>query len=204
MLVVVFSTAAFGAGSRGKRLAVTGLLGLPHPVNIGLDYRLGDKLSLGVTAGIFAFNYNFGSDRYKIATQNVEGRIRFFPLGGAFFIGCAAGTQNVTGDTARVITSSGISVDVSAKGEISNMYIIPHIGWFRTAANGFTIGFEAGVYMPMGANSNISLTSTNPLIALVQSTAEYQSLQADATKFGNDVGSMTLPFLTILRIGWAF
>ena len=201
----IISSLSFGARPGGRKLVVTGLAGIPHPVNFGIDYKLTPKFSLGVTGGLISLNLKWSTgDQFKIGTQNIEGRMRFHPFGGVFFFGLAGGTQTVTGETSRSITASGITVDVTASGNISNTYLIPHLGWLYVAGSGFTLGFELGAYLPFNPNTTTSLSSTNPLFSLVTSTAEFQSLQSDIGKFGNDLGSKQLPFLTLLRIGWAF
>lgn len=203
ILSVVISTAGFGASTKTKKLAVTGLVTIPHVANLGVDYRLGSKISLGVTGGYVGVNFSSNGYPFSITTANIEGRLRLHPFSGAFFVGVGVGTRNMTAEAKGDVTSSGITVNVTGHCEISNGYIIPHLGWFRTAANGFTLGFEMGAYVPHSPNSAVTLTSDNPLIALVQSTQGYQDLQTSSQNFSNDMASKLLPYVA-LRLGWAF
>lgn len=204
LAAILCSNLLYAAGG-GKKMSVTGLLGVPHPVNVGLDYRLGSKVSVGLTGGLLNVNVKWSTgDSIKFGTQNFEGRFRFHPFAGTFYFGLAGGVQTITADAVRSVSASGISVAILGSAHVTSTYMVPHFGWMRVAASGFTIGFEAGVYVPFNAKTSVSLTSENPLIALVTSTSEYNNLQADITKVGNDIGNKVLPFVTVLRIGWSF
>lgn len=205
LLLLFFAAGASADSSSRKKMSMTALAGFPHPVNLGLDYRFANKWSAGLTGGYLGLSLNYSSSgKFNINTKNVEARLRFHPFSQAFFIGVAGGYQAVSGDTARTIAVSSVSVDATASASIKNYYVIPHIGWFNVTASGFTFGLEVGAYLPISAQSSVTITSPNPLVDSATTTPEYQKLQSDAQKFGDQVGSMTLPFLTALRLGWTF
>lgn len=150
-----------------------------------------------------AFNFpSYG--KFDISTQNYEGRLRYHPFSSGFFIGLSGGYHTVTGQTTRSISISSVTISATANAEIKGMYVVPHMGWFHVAQNGFTIGFELGGYIPLSSQTAVSISSSNPLVNAATATTDYQKLQADAEKVGNQIGGLSLPFLTLLRLGWSF
>lgn len=193
------------AAAKRKTFSSTLLLGFPHPTNLGLDYQFANKWSLGITGGYLGVQFNYpGLGMFRAETVNLEGRFRFFPFSRGFFVGVAGGYQRVSGETSRSLNYADYSISAAAIGRVKSYYVIPHLGWFSVGESGFTFGMEVGAYIPLSAETQVDITSSNPLISSLASTPEYRSLQNDAQSFGNQLGRFPLPFLTALRLGWSF
>ena len=61
-------------------------------------------------------------------------------------------------------------------------------------------GIDFGFQSPSGVSSTLSSNAD----ALVKATAEYQNLEADIRDQGKKLGEISIPTLTLFRLGYLF
>lgn len=189
------------SGSRGGGEHLFGLhasLGVPHPINFGLNYVVPNRLfSFEVSTGSFGITV---SD-VELKLQNTEFAARWHPFYGSFFVGALLGNQKITGKKTETVTSGMISQDVHAEVEVKSNYVTPQIGWmWGTDGGGFFAMIELGFQSPSGVKSEFS-SDVDPAL---QNTEEYAKLKKDVEDGGDKIGKSVLPQLALLKIGWLF
>ena len=186
------------AAESGHLFGLHGSLGLPHPINFGLNYVHSSR--------VWSAEFSTGSFRQtisdaKIGIDNTEIALRWHPFAGSFFVGALYGQQKVTASMTDDIVSGMITYNVTATGEVKSNYVTPHLGWmWGHDDGGFFATFELGYQSP--SNVKVSVTSDAPSAA--QALPEYQELEDDAQSDAEKYGKMSLPYLALLKIGWLF
>lgn len=209
LLLAVLIIASFGqsvqeASAKGFRIGPTVKFGLPHPVNLTLDAKVGDYFSAAVGGGYL--NFSISDIGFKISNYDLRGR--FHPFGGDFFIGSAIGKHSIGANKDATLTADSVSVDVNIDVEVEALYVTPQLGWLWIFDSGFTLGFELGWFVPLGASSTVTPTVKNSELATyldaAKQTTEYQDAESDLKDNLDRVGKTQLPYLTIFRIGFLF
>jgi hypothetical protein len=142
------------------------------------------------TADLFAFGAEYGVlpavsiDGVQTSMWSLAGDARWYPFRGAFFIGVRGGRQHVEADTTITVAPYGSAAESLA---LDSWFINPRLGFLWTSREGFTIGIEAGVQIPLAANTTTSL----PL-------AFVPGAQHTADTLGNS----WLPTVDLLRLGF--
>jgi hypothetical protein len=195
------SPAATGRG--GPRLGVLAGFGFPRPLALEGLVALGDRITLGVELGVLPPVQVAGATslgtmpsliRGQPATQvsmdgvradlwSVAGDCRWFPFGGAFYVGLRAGRQHVEGSTTIHMTHLGATPETLA---VDEWFVNPGVGLLWKPRGGLAFGMEAGLLVPLAPR----LTSTLPLALdpVVRSKA-YQ------------LGSTVIPTVDLVRLG---
>lgn len=169
-------------------------LGLPHPINYGLNYLH--------SSGLFSVEFSTGSfgatvSDVKAKIENTEIGLRWHPWASSFFVGALVGNQKISAEKTETI--QGYSA--TAKVDIKSTYFTPHLGWFWGAHNGgFFTSLEIGAQLPSGNTTDIS--SNAP--ANIQADPEYVKNEKDVREQSEKVGKSTFPYVTLLKIGWLF
>lgn len=171
--------------------------GFPTGLGFGLNY-----LSPAATWGLGA-EYSTFSAKTSSAPE-VKGNLtqmklaaRYHPWSGVFYAGVYAGTQT----TRLEATDTYAGQSITAKLELKNSFVTPHIGWQWLSDFGIMYSFELGAQM----NSNATLDFPDPTTnTLVTSDATYISdkkkIEDEAKKFG----SSTFPHVMLFRLGYMF
>jgi hypothetical protein len=188
-------------------VGVTGAMEFPHVLNLGLE-TLFNK-TVGVSLNYGSLRRNISST--DVAMDHADVRFRYHPWQSNFFFGLGVGQHRLKGEKtkdvkytlkgAETTTSTTVNVTLSSK------YALPHIGWFAVWDAGFTMGLDLGVMVPIAAKSDTDVTFTNlpaDAEAEIRNDADYQKLVSDAEDATASYGKKTLPFLTMLRVGWMF
>ncbi|MFO0671527.1 MAG: hypothetical protein U0235_18175 [Polyangiaceae bacterium] len=170
------------------RVGVLGGIGFPRPLSIEGMVKVKRTLGLGVEYSLMP----------KIAVSGVEATFnaiaadaRYFPFKGAFFIGLRAGHQRM--NATSTVTVASYSITESATAEAT--FINPRIGFLFTGKEGFTIGIDAGVQVPLSSSLTTTLPKNLPTQLQVDS-----SMSKVAGTFGNDV----TPTVDLLKVGMLF
>lgn len=189
------------------RIGVTGALEIPHIVNFGLDTLMFQKYGVSINRGSVTRNIN-GVD---VSMVHTDLRLRYHPWGGSFFGGVALGQHIMTGEKSKDIsvTSNGTTTKVSANVKLTAKanYIAPHIGWFAVWEPGFTMGMDLGWLVPVSPRTTVDDSYGNlPAGAeeALKNTAEYTKLRSDLDDSVQSYAKKSLPFLTMIRLGWMF
>ena len=177
-----------------SRLGFHVAAGFPHPATAGLDYlSASKKLGFSLIGG--QFQEKPKSD-VELSISSIELQFQYHPWATPFYVGLGAGNHVLKAD--KTVDVSGTTAKASV--EVNASYLTPQIGWIKTWDSGFTLGFKAGWLIPSGSTSDVS--SDAP--ASVQATAEYQSAAKDIKDQADKYGSSSLPYVTLLQLGWLF
>jgi opacity protein-like surface antigen len=173
-------------------------LAFPHPANIGVEGRFTDYLG-------FALDYGFlpqlSVSDASLKISSFDARVRVFPFGGSFFLGCSLGRQSINATKDVTTTVSGQSVTGNFALDISTTYAQPTIGWRWGGRKGIIFGIDFGYQMVLSSSSTPTITSSN---AAIETTDEYQSGVKKVTDLGDKVGSTSIPTFTAIHIGYLF
>lgn len=161
--------------------AFTGL-GFPRPIGIEGFIKIEKIIGLGV-------EYSFAPDLTisGVATQlnAVMGDFRVFPFENAFFIGMGVGHQHLSAQSTVAVaelggTTPGITVDA--------FLLNPRVGFLYTWGWGLTLGIDAGLQIPVAAQTHSTIPSG-------------VSFSPDPTGMANTFGRSILPTVDLLRLG---
>ena len=173
-------------------------LGLPHPYFGGLDYLSGNKMwSASLDAGAFGAKV----DNVTVSLTHYEAAVRFHPWAGSFFMGMAAGQQSLKAKSSDSTIVSGQTV--TAEANVTSTYYTPQLGWHWSWNSGFQLGFELGAQLSGSSKTDFSSNASSFGVTESNST-DYAKLAKDARDKGDQIGKATLPYLTLLRLGWLF
>ncbi len=200
-----------GGGLLGPvRVGPTFAIGFPHVITYGVDVLWEHLLSGGISTGktrITAFK------PLDASVSSLDVRLRWHPWLGSFFLGVAYGNQTIDASAAAqdlaVTLPGGVKRKVTASFEADarTTYWTPHLGWFTVYDFGLTLGFELGLQMPIKAHTSIDVELTGVSASeenLVKESPEYQKQKKDAKDALDRVATVSLPYITLLRIGWLF
>src|SRR6185436_589060 len=97
----------------------------------------------------------------NITVFNAEGRLRWHPFRGAFFIGSAFGYQKINADTSKdmpIGAPVNASVPLNIALQTSGAYIMPHFGWlWGFASRGFFMGLDLGAQIPINSKNSFDV-----------------------------------------------
>ncbi len=189
------------------RFGFTGALEIPHIINVGVDSLIYRKYGLSINYGNVSRNIN-GVD---VGMKHTDLRFRFHPFGGSFFGGVAVGQHTLIGEKKRDITltvnSQPVTVPAALKLTAKANYVAPHIGWFTIWGPGFTMGLDIGWLVPSGATAKSEATFANLPPGEEQAarnSPEFIKTQADLEDSAEAYAKKSMPFVTMLRVGWMF
>lgn len=196
-------------GSQGASL----LVGLPHPISLAWDVRSSPGVSWGGALGYFALPFPVsGYNAVTAGVSNLEGRLRWHPFSGSFFLGGILGFQSLFGKTDQNIdiTSPTLTVPMHLELKVTSLFLTPHLGWIwhlGSGNTGFTLGFELGAQLPASPKSELTAETTDPsmspYISVVKLTKAYQDINTKIDDIGNKLGKIAFPY-TALRLGYFF
>jgi hypothetical protein len=185
----------------------TGALAVPHIINTGFETLTYKKYGASLNYGNISRNIN-GVD---VGLKHYDVRLRYHPWSSSFFAGVALGKHMITGQKSKDInvTYNGTKSNVPTKLKVtaSANYIAPHIGWFVVWEPGFTMGLDLGWMIPSGATSKAEATFANlpdGAESAIRATPEFTSATSDVEKASDDYVKKSIPFISMIRIGWMF
>jgi hypothetical protein len=184
------------------RVGATAAVGFPHPLTFGLDATYAGLAGGGVSFGSFK-TPEVGGASVSISNWDVRGR--WFPFRGSFFLGAAYGSQTIEAKaTDDIAAATGQKVDTSIKLKVDTTYMTPHLGWFATWDSGFTLGFELGYQIALSSKAKDPEVhaGTAAETEAVTQTDDFKKAQKDAKDATERFGKTSLPYLTLLRLGW--
>jgi hypothetical protein len=169
------------------RIGAVAGLGFPRPFAVEALIKVDRVLALGVEYSLLPKTTIGGveTDFWAIAAD-----ARVFPFKGAFFIGLRGGRQTLRASATANLGQLGTYTE---SGVAETWFVNPRIGFLWTWRNGFTVGIDAGVQVPIGPSLSTTLPSGLP--AQVNST-----VASIANTFGNE----TTPTVDLLRVGFLF
>ena len=167
-------------------------LGLINLIGIGAHARYGDYAGFGVD---FQFIPTVGTDAANLSTFLFTANGRYYPFGGAFFIGGGFAFQSVSLEA----TIGGSK----AAGTMSMPEIMLGIGFM--GRDGFIMGIDLALGIPLGG-SDVSVDSKLPAGSDAMAEANYAKSVNKLEDMADSVIKVlpVLPQLNLLRIGYLF
>lgn len=190
------------------RIGPTVQVGFPHPITYGVEGLFAQVVSFGFSTG----RYNVTQiDKANVKIKSWDVFARWHPFAGNFFVGGAYGHQEIKGrfEDDVNLTLNGFPTTVPARvdAEIKSNYIAPRFGWMGVYPSGLTFGFELGAQIPLSPDTQVDATipGASPTEeTAVKATADYKDLKKQADDAVKIFGKKTIPFLTLLKVGWLF
>jgi len=190
------------------RIGPTAQIGFPHPITYGVEGLFAQVVSFGFSTG----SYNVTQiDKANVKIKSWDIFARWHPFAGNFFLGGAYGKQEIKGrfEDDVNLTLNGFPATVPARvdAEIKSNYISPRFGWMGVYPSGLTFGFEIGAQIPLSPDTKVDATIPGASAAeeaAVKSTSDYKDLKKQADDAVKIFGKKTIPFLTLLKVGWLF
>jgi len=165
------------------RLGAIAGVGFPRPLSLELLSRVGGYVGLGAEAGLLPKVSVSGVD---VSSWAASGDVRVFPFRGAFFFGLRGGYQRVN---AQVTNGVGVW-SLTSSGNLDVWFVNPRLGFLWTTSQGFTIGIEGGIQLPV--TSRFSTTLPDAVALQVRESTPIRTLGA------------VLPTVDLLRVGMLF
>lgn len=130
--------------------------------------------------------------------RRVSGELfaRVHPFQGAFFLGVAGGYAQTKGTVAEQRMAFRQVQSVETRGYASALYVAPHLGFQWMLPMGMTVGFDAGVEIPVATREPTFDAAKYGLVVPIEGTGTA----ADATHW---VATMPVPVLHLLELGYA-
>lgn len=169
-------------------------LAFPQPLNIGAEGRYGREWGFGLNYG-FLPEITLWSVSARYSALDLAGR--WFPGGGAFFVGGSLGRQSFEGSVPTTINGAAVTV----RGEVSGLYLTPQAGFRWAMPSGFLLGIEAGVQIPFFGDTDFGVEGIGP--GGITGDAVVNSMIDKIDTVGNVLGFIVLPRVA-LRVGWMF
>jgi hypothetical protein len=162
------------------------LIALPTP-SLGVEAKGLGMFGASVDLGYLPMTSVGGQGNAKIGFTNISATARVFPFAGSFFLGAGLGSRTFKAEASDTATG------LTAKAEVSSVYIAPQLGWRWIWESGFFMGVDLGWQFVVSHK----LTLTTPIGANPQDIKDVQ----DAS---DTVGKVGLPILGLLQLGWFF
>lgn len=168
-------------GRRALRIGAIGGVGFPHPLAVEPMIELGEMVAIGVEYAVLP---TLNIDNVQTSLWSLSGDARFLPFRRIpFFLGLRTGRQHVHGDTTLAVAGYGSRTETL---DLDSWFLNPRLGFLWTSRDGFTIGVDAGVQIPLSWSTKSSLPLT---------------LAPSAQQTADTLGSSWLPTVDLLRIG---
>lgn len=175
------------------RLGPTFGVGAPDGMRIGGNIRFKGIISAG--AGVTMVpETTISAINANVSRDGAEAWLRVHPFRGAFFLGAAGGWQVTRGQaTATVGTPIGAQSG-EGRGDVRATYIAPHLGFQWMIPPGITIGFDAGVEIPVASReANVDVSHNGQPVSV--DTQDVRSAL-------NTIGTAPIPVIHLLEVGF--
>lgn len=176
------------------RLGPTVGAGAPDGIRLGVLAKWRGIVSAG---GAFSLvpEMRLPSVDARMARVSGEGFARVHPFRGAFFLGVAGGYAQTKATMSEQMTVAGQVQHVDTRAHASSVYVAPHLGFQWMLPMGLTMGFDAGLEIPVAGKAPRLEASSNGVTVPVNDDGSI----ASTTRF---VASMPVPVVHLLEIGY--
>jgi hypothetical protein len=167
-------------------------LGVINPIGLGAHARYGEYLGFGVDYQFIPM-LSFGDASAGWSLFTLEGR--WYPFGGAFWLGGGFGYQRFSAEAQTVDPLTGLASRIEGSVGVPAL----KLGLGFMGRDGFVMGIDFGFNFPIGS-TNVDFSGMDG------SDAEVAELKARVQEQA-DKGIGLLPFipqLNLLRIGYLF
>jgi hypothetical protein len=160
------------------------LVAAPNP-SIGLeakllDNRLGLSFDYDLLPDIDMMDVEVGYTDWNLAAK-------WYPWQRSFFVGAAFGRRSFHASAKDAVSG------YEARAEVSATYFAPQIGWRWVWNSGFFMGMDLGYQLMLSTKVTVKAGD-------VSLTSETEDVQAAA----DDLGTIGLPIVSLLQVGYFF
>ena len=156
------------------RFGAIGGVGFPHPIAVEALVKIERVVSIGAEYG---FSPDVTISGVTGSLWSASGDARVFPLRGPLFVGLRVGMQHLGMSSAEYAQSMNVDT----------WFMNPRVGFLWTWRSGFSLGFDAGVQVPLTS----SVTGTSTAMSIPQLTSAAST-----------IGGTVLPTIDLLRLGF--
>ncbi len=181
------------------RVGPTVGIGAPDGLRFGLFTTWKGLLGAGGALSVIPSLGVPGAAPGKVSRFTGEGFLRVHPFRGAFFAGLAGGVAKTDGITSKLAVANDPSSRADLHASSTAVYLAPHLGFRWMLSFGLTIGFDAGVEIPV-------ISSKAEFDATASASGQIQDVPGKgkiATAM-NYAASKPVPVLHLLEVGYAF
>lgn len=191
--------APHASSKKDESFRVGAMVGVGFPRPFAAEGFVKIKKIVGV-----GFEYSFMPNANVMGTEisfhGVAADLRVFPLKGGLFVGVRGGKQWLS--TRTTITASvngvpGVGGTYVESMNAETMFVNPRIGYLKTFDNGITLGFDAGVQIPVNPSYTRESDAARSGIKAGEADKAYASV-------ANTLGNKTIPTIDLLRVGFLF
>jgi len=179
------------------RLGPTVGIGAPDGLRFGLFTTWKGLLGAG---GALSLIPMFGvpqASPAQVSRFSGEGFLRVHPFRGAFFAGLAGGVAKTEGSTSMLAVKGEPASRVALRASATAVYLAPHLGFRWMLPFGMTVGFDAGVEIPVAS-------SKAEFEARAQGETQDVPGKGKIATAMSYAASKPVPVLHLLEVGYAF
>ncbi|MFL5306117.1 MAG: hypothetical protein ACJ8F1_12940, partial [Polyangia bacterium] len=185
---------------------ILGIVSFPRPIEVELAFKVGRWFGLGVE-GSFLPELSVPAADAKMDLKAVQGVFRWYPFGGAFFLGGGIGYENFQASFGETVDNGHLNV----KADMSGAFFIPQVGWMFISDSGLSFGINLGLQIPIPKEPVVTATyNGQPVPAQATSSVPQDAVDQAQTNVDN-VRSLAkllvrypFPEIDFLRLGLFF
>lgn len=172
-------------------------LGVPQPVRIGLEAHSDPMWRYFLDGGFIRLPA--GGAKRSLGLFGLDLGGRWYPWGARFFLGGGMGYRRIDfwTDTSSYKIDDEVAVS-DGNVYLHTVYVAPSVGAQFTLTEKLSIGFEAGVQLPIWALGRVILEDTST----GENSRNSEDLKVDSNRAMSRVAGLVLPQLTFLRLIW--
>lgn len=185
---------------------ILGIASFPRPVEVEVAFKVGRWFGLGVEAS-FLPQLSVPAVDAKMDLKAMQGVFRWYPFGGAFFLGGGLGYQNFQASFGETVDNGHLNVTA----DMSGAFFIPQVGWMFITDSGLSFGINLGLQIPIPREPVVTATyNGQPVPAQATSSVPQDAIDQAQTNVDN-VRTLAkflvrypFPEIDFLRIGLFF
>jgi len=185
---------------------MVGILSFPRPLEAEVVLKMGRWFGLGLE-GSFLPTLRAPGDAASLDLKAVQGMFRWYPFGGAFFLGAGLGYQNFIGSLGQTVDGG----DLQVSADMSGPYFAPQLGWMWITDSGFSVGVTLGLQVPIPREPVVSSTYNGQPVPGMPTASVSQNVIDTAHSNESSVRSIAkfivrypFPEIDLLRVGLFF
>jgi hypothetical protein len=183
-----------------------GILAFPRPVELELAFKVGRWFGIGVQASLLPQLTAPGIDA-KMDLRAIQGVFRWYPFGGAFYLGGGLGYQNFQGSYGETVDGGALRIDA----DMSGPFLVPQMGWMWITDSGFAVGLGLGLQIPIPKEPVVTATYNGQPVPAQPTSSVPQDVIDRANTNSDNVRTLAklivrypFPEIDLLRIGVFF
>ncbi|HVY38321.1 MAG TPA: hypothetical protein VHM31_10300, partial [Polyangia bacterium] len=185
---------------------ILGIISIPRPIEVELAFKVGRWFGLGVE-GSFLPQLSVPAVDAKLDLKAVQGVFRWYPFGGAFFLGAGLGYQNFEASFGETVDNGHLNV----KADMSGAFFVPQVGWMFVSDSGLCFGIDLGLQIPIPKEPVVTATYNDQPVPAQPTSSVPQDVIDQAQSNVDSVRSVAkfivrypFPEIDFLRIGLFF